>query len=1111
MKSGRREKAKLNKSSIVRVIISNFDDKQVKEIKVLYTKQGGIDVIKFKSTEKDEKGRMKFNFDCAYNRLEEEEFNSFGGKGKQSFFVTTNEDLTELHVTKRHKTTGEIIKDYTIQGKYTPIKQDRTKVTVSITDNKDHFDSNDLGDKIRLSRSLTQYTNRILLDADVMKNYREIVCSDSEKVDETINIDSQEIYKINRFLSYRSNMIIYYQMINNFLLHYDGEEDKGGNDSINLINEIWKYENKKNDEKEKIIERSYKSIEKSINQYILNHNTEVESGDKEKKIDISEERIKEDLKKTFILFSRLRHYMVHYNYKFYENLYSGKNFIIYNKDKSKSRRFSELLDLNIFKELSKIKLVKNRAVSNYLDKKTTIHVLNKNINAIKLLDIYRDICETKNGFNNFINNMMTISGEEDKEYKEMVTKHFNENMNKLSIYLENFKKHSDFKTNNKKKETYNLLKQELDEQKKLRLWFNAPYVYDIHSSKKYKELYVERKKYVDIHSKLIEAGINNDNKKKLNEINVKLCELNTEMKEMTKLNSKYRLQYKLQLAFGFILEEFNLDIDKFVSAFDKDNNLTISKFMEKRETYLSKSLDRRDNRFKKLIKDYKFRDTEDIFCSDRENNLVKLYILMYILLPVEIRGDFLGFVKKNYYDLKHVDFIDKRNNDNKDTFFHDLRLFEKNVKRLEVTSYSLSDGFLGKKSREKFGKELEKFIYKNVSIALPTNIDIKEFNKSLVLPMMKNYQIIFKLLNDIEISALFLIAKKEGNEGSITFKKVIDKVRKEDMNGNINFSQVMKMALNEKVNCQIRNSIAHINMKQLYIEPLNIYINNNQNKKTISEQMEEIIDICITKGLTGKELNKNIINDYYMKKEKLVFNLKLRKRNNLVSIDAQQKNMKEKSILNKYDLNYKDENLNIKEIILKVNDLNNKQKLLKETTEGESNYKNALSKDILLLNGIIRKNINFKIKEMILGIIQQNEYRYVNINIYDKIRKEDHNIDLKINNKYIEISCYENKSNESTDERINFKIKYMDLKVKNELLVPSCYEDIYIKKKIDLEIRYIENCKVVYIDIYYKKYNINLEFDGKTLFVKFNKDVKKNNQKVNLESNYIQNIKFIVS
>ncbi|WP_255374260.1 type VI-C CRISPR-associated RNA-guided ribonuclease Cas13c [Tissierella sp. P1] len=849
----------------------------------------------------------------------------------------------------------------------------------------------------------------------------------------------------------------------------DSQDNAYKDGNKNLINEIWKYEGKKDDEKNKIIERSYRSIEKSINQFILDHKYKVEKDKKGEKIDISQEMIEEDLRKILILFSRLRHSMVHYDYEFYQALYSGKDFVISDKNNLENRMISQLLDLNIFKELSKVKLIKDKAISNYLDKNTTIHVLGQDIKAIRLLDIYRDICGSKNGFNKFINTMITISGEEDREYKEKVIEHFNKKMENLSTYLEKLEKQDNAKRNNKR--VYNLLKQKLIEQQKLKEWFGGPYVYDIHSSKRYKELYIERKKLVDRHSKLFEEGLDEKNKKELTKINDELSKLNSEMKEMTKLNSKYRLQYKLQLAFGFILEEFDLNIDTFINNFDKDKDLIISNFMKKRDIYLNRVLDRGDNRLKNIIKEYKFRDTEDIFCNDRDNNLVKLYILMYILLPVEIRGDFLGFVKKNYYDMKHVDFIDKKDKEDKDTFFHDLRLFEKNIRKLEITDYSLSSGFLSKEHKVDIEKKINDFINRNGAMKLPEDITIEEFNKSLILPIMKNYQINFKLLNDIEISALFKIAK----DRSITFKQAIDEIKNEDIkknskkndknnhkDKNINFTQLMKRALHEKIPYkagmyQIRNNISHIDMEQLYIDPLNSYMNSNKNNITISEQIEKIIDVCVTGGVTGKELNNNIINDYYMKKEKLVFNLKLRKQNDIVSIESQEKNKREEFVFKKYGLDYKDGEINIIEVIQKVNSLQEELRNIKETSKEKLKNKETLFRDISLINGTIRKNINFKIKEMVLDIVRMDEIRHINIHIYYK--------------------------GENYTRSNIIKFKYA---------IDGENKKYYLKQH---EIN-----------------DINLELKDKfvTLICNMDKHPNKNKQTINLESNYIQNVKFII-
>ncbi len=1042
MSINRVKKVKSNKGSIVRVIISNFDDKRVKEIKVLYSKHGGVDVIRLKDTEPDENGDMKLVFDYAYNRYEDEDTYVTEESEKQSFIVTPNGNSTKLHFVKKNEATGAVLREYTIQGKYETLKSGKAKVTVSINDIM-VYDNSNASDLIRAKRTLVQDTNRILLSADTIDYYRQIASGNLDEINNALEIDSQEIYKINKFLSYRSDMIIYFQMINNFLL-YNSD-----------IEEIYEYE-KKDVDKNNILNNCLENIIKNQSSLINIYGGDIKEIDE--KINIDKILVKQDLEKIILLLTKLRHAMLHYDYTFWKSLYSGEDFILtFEKDNDKKVPVSELLDLNIFKELRKIKLVKDKAVTNYLDKSSKIYVLGRNVNAIKALDMYRDICDKKLGFNKLVNSIITSSGEENKEYKRIVTEHFNNSITNMNSFLEKLKNEDDFKTNWKKKKTYNLIKQRYDEHQKLSKWFGGPYVYDIHDSKAYKELYIERKNLVHRHTKLIEKGIDDTNKKEFIEINEELSKLNKDMKAMTTINSTYRLQYKMQLFFGFISEKYNLQVDKFLNDFDLNNDDFRKVFIENYDLYINKTLEKQDKNLNNLIKDYTCRDTEDIFFEDRDNNLVKLYIVMHLLLPSEIRGDFLGHVKKNYYDMKHVDFIDKEDKSEGDTFFHDLRLFEKNARKLEIVDYSLSQMFLTKDDNNYIEEKLNELILNKYDIELPEDINIKQFYKSFMLPLIKNYQIIFKLLNDIEIKGLFKISKDE----NISLKEAINKCR---INDHINFSKIMRLSLNEqgpnKKNIYaIRNSIAHIDMKELYIDPLDIYIDpldiyiGINNGETISEKIEHIIERWVKEETVGKELNKSIINDYYMKKEELVLYLKLGEHNNVV-IDAQEESKRKETVLRKYRLENNNVDTQIKKVIEKI-------KVLKEESQtfGEKDkQKKVLYNDISDLTGIVRRYISLKIKKILLDIIRRGEYRYVNINIYDK--ETGSNVNKEI------------------------KIKYCINKG----------EEIYTVNSDAVD-------------------DFNFEINNKSLIIKFDKDrhPEKRVQTINLESNYIQNAKFIVS
>ena len=103
-----------------------------------------------------------------------------------------------------------------------------------------------------------------------------------------------------------------------------------------------------------------------------------------------------------------------------------------------------------------------------------------------------------------------------------------------------------------------------------------------------------------------------------------------------------------------------------------------------------------ENQLKRMQDEFNKRDSLYLDV-DSKNNLFKFYILNYLLLPVEFKGDFLGFVKTHYYNIKNVDFLDESDeslSDEKlneklkelsdDGFFHKIRLFEKNIKNYEI-------------------------------------------------------------------------------------------------------------------------------------------------------------------------------------------------------------------------------------------------------------------------------------------------------------------------------------------------------------------------------------------------------------------------------------------
>ena len=178
----------------------------------------------------------------------------------------------------------------------------------------------------------------------------------------------------------------------------------------------------------RIIEESEKKIEE--------YNIIISEKEKEILVDLSEEKIKEDVYKILEIYSDLRHKLAHYNYTYFENLFEN------NVDDPNMESMAKLLDLNIFKclELSKRLRIENK--TNYLDDNTTFSILGEEMSAKKYYSFYNTLCEQKNGFNTFINSFFTEDGIEDTNFKEKVNIRFEEEIKNLKSWNINKKRRS---------------------------------------------------------------------------------------------------------------------------------------------------------------------------------------------------------------------------------------------------------------------------------------------------------------------------------------------------------------------------------------------------------------------------------------------------------------------------------------------------------------------------------------------------------------------------------------------------------------------------------------------------------------------------------------------
>lgn len=838
---------KQNRSSIVRVIISNYNDKGIKEIKIRYNKQAQLDTFILETEIKDNKIYIKNIREKARE------------KHKYSFLFDKEEkyspkETNQVEIIKKDKSLekeNEIIRKYQL---ILEISDKNNKVVIAkIKDilEREHEFKEKERQNIRREESQTE---RKLISEETIDYYSQIAQCPKEE------IDAIKIYKVKRYLNYRSNMLLYFYLINDYLCKdTDMKEiwripnskeldDKiakiSAHISSNLIKESENYNNKI----EKQISKLKNSLEKDEQQL----NKKIEKLENDKIPTLSENEIKEDVKKILELFSKLRHSLMHYEYKYFENLFENKK-----------EELTEILNLNLFKGLTKIKNLKIENKTNYLTDKDNLYFLGRKINAKEAYDVYNLLCEQKNGFNNFINSFFVTEGEENKELKIKIDIKFKEKIARI-------KNSKNEKSNEKSEELENYFKK-----------IGSSYIWDIHSSREYKKLYNERKRTIEEYNKFLKTG----SKAERTEVNKKLLELKNQMEDITKKNSLFRLEYKLQIAFGFLKEEYEMNINKFKDEFDSSQNEMIKGYKKRAKNYLNSHLKRGDKPFdirklKKILNNANNSHQIKWLEPKKENNLFKFYILIYILLPREIKGDFLGFVKKHYYDIKNVEFLDENNPEiteekltelKEDSFFNKIRLFEKSIKKYEIIDYSI----------------LEKDNLQQILNNLISTDDI--FHKEKIIFLFKFYQNIFKLYNDIEIHGLFRINKNLKEALKIC----------EDKSRHLSFNKLINNACNVKNNNNIiiepRNSIAHLNYENLFEK----YLEENNNH--INIRIEKLIEFC-KNNLSDINLGYNYINDYFMRKEHFIFGQQKQLYIDVQNSEQKDQENKRNKILSKYNI-----------------------------------------------------------------------------------------------------------------------------------------------------------------------------------------------------------------
>lgn len=1000
---GNKKEIKANRSSIIRIIISNYNDIGIKEVKVRYNKQAQLDTFLVKSQLVDGVFTLK---DIKWKAKEKYRYDMIVGEKVNN----------SVKITKIDKFLKTKIREYII--KFDVSSKNSNIVVVSIEDCKLHTPVAK-GERANTRRMISQ-TERKLLSKETQISYSKIACCQPK------DIDSLKIYKIKRYLSYRSNMLLFFSLINDFLCEGISEEKKvlelcnitsGENENIieERVSEIAKYlkenvskelknyndgiekniikkgnsindynnkiksckqklEKEKDNKKVKNLERIIEESEKKIEEY----NIIISEKEKEILVDLSEEKIKEDVYKILEIYSDLRHKLAHYNYTYFENLFEN------NVEDPNMESMAKLLDLNIFKclELSKRLRIENK--TNYLDDNTTFSILGEEVSAKKYYSFYNTLCEQKNGFNSFINSFFTEDGIEDMNFKEKVNIRFEEEIKELEE-LEYKQKEKKFKD-----KELELLKEQKDK-------LGTAYIWDIHNSTEYKKFYNERKREVEKYNQTLNG---NRDKKALNSHGKELLKIKNDMESITKRNSIIRLKYKLQIAYAFLIEEFNGDIIKFKNEFDIAKVEKIEEYRACGEKYLNCKKKLKKEEFEKMLKELETTSEITWLSSNPENNLFKFYVLTYILLPLEFKGDFLGFVKKHYYDIKNVEYLDENSEAltneqlekmKDDSFFNKIRLFEKNSKKYNIFSKTFLDDRRVKEYFNKLNLGAKYFEYTGAN-GESKNI----FNKNIIIPIFKYYQIVIKLYNDIEIATLLYLSKLKED---ISIDNVISKVIKKQsitegeelsfytLNGLFGFFKLINDNLEEFENNEkipekylkgeatfIRNKVFHFEYESFIDNLLDIDCENGS-KFSISSKIGKLRSFIesYSDKLNNVNLDYNYLNDYYMKKEQFIFGQLKQLDYTITNNEENEKLKKNKRLLNICNLTLKDQRIE------NINKIYEKYKVLKEISDNSE----IKTYDKIEANGINLTKIKYIEKELNKKV--KNEKYKLNIN---KIKEE---------------------------------------------------------------------------------------------------------------------------
>lgn len=345
--------------------------------------------------------------------------------------------------------------------------------------------------------------------------------------------------------------------------------------------------------------------------------------------------VQADFAKINTIFSKIRHSLVHFDFVFIDKLLSNQKIEEFDFD-------IKLLNDVIDKTQDLYYEAKKEFIE---DEKITI-LDEKDMEIKKLYTFFSKIDIKQPAFNKLINSFIIKDGIENIELKTYI------------------------------KEKY-----------------KSEYFIDIHANKEYKKIYNEHKKLVG-ENQFLQLNPK-ENGQKIKELNDQVEEYKKQMKTITEANSLKRLEFKLRLAFGFIKVEYGR-FDTFKNSFDED--IKKGKFkeisFEKIKGYLDKTYAKEQffnyGSNKKTKKPYSILDdieNETLKELVQNDNLLKVILLFYIFTPKELKGEFLGFIKKFYHDTKNITKDTKDEEKELENLKLEtplkLKILEKNLKKID--------------------------------------------------------------------------------------------------------------------------------------------------------------------------------------------------------------------------------------------------------------------------------------------------------------------------------------------------------------------------------------------------------------------------------------------